>query len=466
MITRELLHSPQALKNIKVAVLGLGVSNIPVVRFLNKYGAQIVICDKRVAEKISVASEFKAMGHEFFGGEDYLKVLTERKFDVVVRTPGIRPDCPEILAALAAGAHMTSEIELVFDLASCPIVAVTGSDGKTTTTTLIAEMLRESGITTHCGGNIGKPLIEEVLDYSPEDIIVLELSSFQLMTMKQSPPYSLITNLSPNHLNWHLDYQEYVAAKLNIAKCQTPENIVVLNADNQDLQEITGQLPGKILLFSRQNAVNRGACIIDGMMVLRRPEGNLAICKPNELQLLGLHNVENVLAAAALAYEAGASIIAIRKVAREFTGVEHRLEKVRVLKGITFYNDSIASSPTRALAAIESFESPMIIIAGGSDKYVPFDEFAEAVAQKVKALVLLGQTAQKIEDATRVALAKNGRNMPMIHVQTLEEAVQASYRLAETGDVISLSPACASFDMFDNFVQRGRLYKEYVNKLD
>lgn len=466
MLTRDMLTGSEALKNYSVAVVGLGVSNIPVIRFLNNYGAKITACDRKEREQLSSSIiQLEKQGVEVISGSNYLDVLYDRRFDLIVRSPGIRPDIKQFVYAVSNGATLTSEIELVFELCKAPIIGVTGSDGKTTSTTLVALMLEHSGYSVHLGGNIGTPLIEEVLDYQENDRVVLELSSFQLMTMKKSPQYALITNLSPNHLDYHKSYQEYVDAKSNIYLWQKNNHALVLNLDNAETSLIAKLVSQRVKMFSRLKTVSEGACLIESELTLIENSCKYPICKQNEVKLVGLHNIENILGAASLAFSAGATLESIRKVAISFTGVEHRIEYVKELNGITFYNDSIASSPTRAIAGLNSFTDNIVLIAGGSDKYVPFDNFGEVVANRVKSLVLLGKTTDKIYTSTVNALKKQSKEMTIKKTQSLEEAVKTAYNLAESGDVVLLSPACASFDMFKNFVERGNLFKQYVQSL-
>lgn len=466
MLTREFIADREKMKDYSVAVIGLGISNIPVIRFLSRYGANITACDRKEITQLgeSKVAELKSLGVELSCGSDYLDVLYNRKFDLIVRSPGLRPDLPQLIHAVNNGAMLTSEIELLFGLCQAPIVGVTGSDGKTTTTSLIASMLNSSGFQVHLGGNIGTPLIEEVLSYQDDEIVVLELSSFQLMTMKKSPAYSLITNISPNHLDYHKSYQEYVDAKCNIYKWQEDNGVLVLNEDNEETAALS-KTRDNIITYSRLNKVANGACLVNGALVLINGAKIDKICDPQELKLIGSHNIENVLAAAAVARAAGAKIESIREVATTFTGVEHRLEFVRNHGGILYYNDSSCSSPTRTIAALNSFNTGIVLIAGGSDKYVPFDELGIKIAEKAKALVLLGQTSDKIYQSTKAALDAASKDMTIVKTGSLQEAVVKASALADVGDVVLLSPACASFDMFNNFAERGLMFKNYVFSL-
>lgn len=456
------IHS---LKNSSVAVIGLGISNLPLIDFLNNYEAKIWACDYKTQEKLdpNTLRRLKEYNVTFSLGKNYLDILKQKKFDYVFRTPGVRPDKLEILKAKENGAVISSEIELVFKLAKCPIVGITGSDGKTTTTTLVAKMLEESGYNVHLGGNIGKPLVNEVINYKEDDVIVLELSSFQLMNMEESPKYALITNLSPNHLDYHESYEEYCQAKFNIFKHQDQDGFLVINEDNQDSQIVKSLHNGKLLTFSMKKQVN-GAYLNNENLILNTTKTKEIICHKDEVKLLGDHNIENILAAATLAYYAGANLSSIRDVATSFNGVKHRLEFIREVDQVKFYNDSIASSPTRAIAGLKSFDKKVILIAGGSDKYISFDEFGKEVVKRVKHLILLGQTADKIYGCVKKHM-KNNSNLSIESVENLSQAIYNAKEVAEKGDIILLSPACASFDMFKNFEQRGDMFRDIVNKL-
>lgn len=454
-----------SLKNKDIAVLGLGISNLPLIDFLSQINANITACDYKAKDNLDKDIYNKLMDKnvEFSLGDSYLEILTSKSFDYVFRTPGIRPDKKEILVAKEKGAIISSEIELVFNLAKCPIVGITGSDGKTTTTTLISEVLKRDGFNVHLGGNIGKPLVNEVLSYKQNDIIVLELSSFQLMGMEVSPKYSLITNLSPNHLDYHESYEEYCRAKYNIFIHQDSGGVLVLNEDNNDSRNIKELAEGSLFMFSMKEPVN-GAFLKEDKLVLVVNNNHEIICDKKEIKLLGDHNIENVLAAATISFQVGASLESIRKVATTFTGVKHRLEFVKEVNGVKYYNDSIASSPTRAIAGLNSFDKKVILIAGGSDKYISFDEFGKEVVKNVKHLVLLGQTSDKIQKSVE----KNMKKDSTLSVQRVENLTQAIYNareVAHKGDVVLLSPACASFDMFKNFEQRGDMFKEIVSNI-
>lgn len=455
MTLQEYLAS---LQGKRVTVMGIGVSNQPLLRLLAASGASITARDKKTREQLgALAGELEALGIRLVLGEDYLAGV---EADVVFRTPGMRPDVPALVQARAAGAEITSEMEVFFKVCPCPILAVTGSDGKTTTTSVIAEMLRASGKTVWVGGNIGTPLLDQAGRMQATDRVVLELSSFQLMTMEQSPAVAVITNLSPNHLDWHRGMEEYVEAKCNLFRHQDKSGVVVLNRDNETSWALRDTAPGQVRRFSRQNGSGEGAALLDGMLCLN----GQPVVAARDIRIPGVHNVENYLAAmAALDGEVPYDVMA--RVAKEFAGVEHRIEFVREVRGVKWYNDSIGTSPSRTLAGLASFDQPLLLIAGGYDKKIPFDALGAAIPGKVKHLLLCGVTAEKIEAAVKAAPDYAPGRPHIHHFDNLADTVQGAAKLAQRGDVVLLSPACAAFDQFPNFAVRGRFFKERVYEL-
>lgn len=435
-----------------VAVVGIGVSNLPLIDFLLRCGAKVTACDKKERTEIEeTASKLESEGVGLKLGKDYLNALD---FNFIFKSPGIRPDIPEFKEAEENGATVTSEMELFFELCPCEIIAVTGSDGKTTTTTLIGEMLKKEGYICHIGGNIGKPLVAEVENMKESDKAVLELSSFQLFTMKKSPDVAVITNISPNHLDWHVDYDEYIDAKKNIMKFQRASDVLVVNADNDITSNIGCQAKGKVRTFSSANDAT--VRLKDGAVYC----GEEKIITVSDIKIPGAHNVENYMAAIA-AVRDYVSNETISHVAKNFGGVEHRIEFVREVGGVKFYNDSIASSPTRTMAALKSFDKKLILIAGGYDKKIPFDELGVEINKKVSELVLVGHTAEKIKKAVETA----GKETNITVCNDFEQAVLTAYKKAKPGDIVVLSPACASFDLFKNFMIRGETFKNIVNSI-
>lgn len=449
-----------SLKNKSVAVIGIGVSNTPLLRLLLKEGIDVTACDKREANALgSLGQELSASGCKLQLGEDYLKGLSQ---DVIFRTPGLRPDVPELLAAQEKGSVLTSEMEVFFEVCPCTMIAVTGSDGKTTTTTIISELLKAAGKTVHVGGNIGHPLLCEADGIQQDDFAVLELSSFQLMTMTHSPHIAVVTNLAPNHLDMHRDMAEYVAAKENIFRHQTAGDIAVFNLDNDITREQSSRAVGEVRYFSRKAEPADGVFLRGNAILCRKNNQERQIMTTEDIRLPGVHNIENYMAAVA-AVDGLVPDEVIREFARNFGGVEHRIELVRTYHGARFYNDSIASSPSRTIAGLRSFKEKVILIAGGYDKHIPFDVLGPEIVEHVKALVLCGATAGKIRQAVEQAAGYAPGKPKILEVAPFQNAVEAARDLAEKGDVVTLSPACAAFDQFKNFAERGKTFKEIVN---
>lgn len=449
-----------SLQNKTVAVIGIGVSNRPLIELLLDRDVAVTACDKKSREALgAVGDELEAHGCRLKLGEGYLSGLTE---DVIFRTPGMRPDLPQLTEAVQRGSVLTSEMEVFFDVCPCPKIAVTGSDGKTTTTTIIAELLKRAGKTVHLGGNIGHPLLAETGTMKPEDVAVLELSSFQLMTMARSPHIAVITNLAPNHLDVHKDFQEYINAKENIFTHQTGQDIAVFNADNPYTAEEASRAPGRARLFSRKKELADGVFLRGEAIIARYAGAERQVMTTSDIKLPGVHNIENYLAAIA-AVDGLVPDETIRDFAREFGGVEHRIELVRTRNGVRWYNDSIASSPSRTIAGLNSFPGKVILIAGGKDKGIPYDALGPVVNDHVKLLLLCGATAGVIRRA--VEQSDNYDGLEILDVADYHEAVSIADRRAREGDVVILSPASTSFDRFANFMERGKVFKEIVNQL-
>jgi UDP-N-acetylmuramoylalanine--D-glutamate ligase len=451
------------LRGRRVAMLGIGRSNNPLVKMFISKGAQVTVCDRRSREKLgSVTDELESAGAALRLGDDYLKELDA---DMIFRTPGINFNLPELIGARARGIPVTSEMEVFFDLCPCRIIAVTGSDGKTTTTSVIADMLRREGLRVHLGGNIGRPLLPELEDIRPEDVAVAELSSFQLISMRRSPDVAVITNLSPNHLDVHRDMDEYIAAKKNILLHQNAFGRAVLNLDNPLTASMASEARGRLYMFSRKSEPALG-CYADskGVIFMRDGDGAHEVMAASDILIPGVHNLENYLAAICAVWGM-AGVRSIRDTARSFAGVEHRIEFVRELGGVRYYNDSIATSPTRTIAGLNAFDQKVILIAGGYDKHIPFTALGPKIMEKVKCLVLVGNTSDKIEAAVRAVPCYAPGKPPIIKAQSLEEAFAAAQNAAESGDIVTLSPACASFDKFKDFEARGNAFKNLVNAL-
>ena len=449
----------QSLRGKRVTFCGIGRSHLPLMDLFLEKGAVVSARDKRTREQLGEqGDQLEAKGVRLILGEDYLQNLDE---DIIFRTPGMRYHLPQLEEARARGQAVTSEMEVFFQLCPCKIYAVTGSDGKTTTTSIIAELLKAQGKTVHLGGNIGKPLLPEIETIAPEDVAVVELSSFQLISMRESPDVAVVTNLSPNHLDVHKDMQEYIDAKKNILLHQGAFSRTVLNAGNEITASFAPEVRGDCWMFRRGGPVDRGVWC-DGEAVYVQGEKLLEV---SQIKIPGWHNVENYMAAIAAVW-GDVEPQTIRQVAETFAGVEHRAEFVRELGGVKYYNDSIATSPTRVISGMLSlFPQKIVMIAGGYDKHIPFEPLGPAVCDKVKTLILLGATAQKIQDAVTAAPQYREGNPEILRVETMEQAVEAAAAHAQPGDIVSLSPACAAFDLYPNFEVRGRHFKEIVNKL-
>ena len=447
------------IKDKKVGVVGIGVSNIPLIKFLVKLGAEVTAFDQKGEKALGdIVPEFKSQGVKFELGEGYLDRLTG--FDVIFKTPSMRIDSEALVKAKEEGTYITSEMEEFVKYCKGKVYAVTGSDGKTTTTTIISKLLIEEGFKTWVGGNIGTPLFAQIEEIEEKDMVVLELSSFQLMTMKEEVDVAVCTNLAPNHLDMHKDMQEYIDAKKNIFLYQNAGDVLVVNRENDITYGFEKEAKGEIREFSSMRVIENGAYFEDGVLYLEGKE----VCKKENIVIKGMHNVENYLAAFA-ATKDDVSFASMKKVAETFGGVEHRCELVREIDGVKYYNDSIASSPTRTLAGLRAFERKVIIIVGGYDNHIPFEPLANEGYPYIKELILMGDTKDKIKEVFDKLEEEKGIKVNMHIVNSLEEAVNKAKELAVDGDVVTLSPACASFDMFPNFMARGNAFKDIVNNL-
>lgn len=452
------------MKQSRVAFVGTGVTNGDIIRLFRKKGIAVTLLDRKSPEQLGdVYQEFQALGVQFCLGDTYLDNLTD--FDIVFRSPGMYYHHEKLQAARAAGVVITSEMEVFFSLCPCKIYAVTGSDGKTTTTTLIAEFLSHAGFRVHKGGNIGRALLPIIEEIREDDVAVVELSSFQLLSMRQSPDVAVITNIAPNHLDVHGTMEEYIAAKTNLIAHQDAFSRTVLNQDNARTMELTSMVRGTLRTFSRQEQPTYGAFLRDDGMLCYADNGNVTpVVHKDQIRIPGMHNVENYLAAISAVW-GEVSIPDIQYVAENFGGVEHRIEFVRELHGVKWYNDSIATSPTRVLAGLRSFSQKLIVIMGGYDKKIPFEPMADTVCQQVKLVLLMGVTADKIENAIRASQYYRDGAPELVHVHSMKEAVLEAQKRAIPGDIVTLSPACASFDLYPNFEARGNHFKKLVKEL-
>ena len=443
-----------SLKGKRIAVLGLGVSNRPLVRLLLSFGCTVIGCDKTERDRLdNEVLELEKQGCTLRLGEGYLQNLSA---DIVFRTPGMHPENPALQMLRSTGAQITSEMDTFFKLCPCPIIAVTGSDGKTTTTTLIAKILERAGKKVWLGGNIGTPLLPLCPQMTKEDIAVVELSSFQLIDMTESSQVAVVTNLAPNHLDVHKDMDEYVQAKKNIFAFQNKVDRLIVNADNEITDTFVGN--GLTCKFSRKGMAD--VYLQDGVIY----RGQTPVLATSDILIPGIHNVENYMAAI-LAVENMADDDHIRDVARTFGGVEHRIEFVRVKDGVKFYNDSIASSPSRTIAGLRSFSQKVILIAGGYDKHIPYDVLGPEICEHVKALFVNGATATQIRDAVLQAPGYCTGNPEIVECADFSDAVKQASQYAKDGDIVLMSPASAAFDQFKNFMHRGDFYKKLVMEL-
>ena len=453
----------ESIKNKRIAVIGIGVSNEPLIELLLNKGCHVTACDRRSMEEMGEEGrKLEAMGAELKLGEDYLEGLDQ---DIIFRTPGLMPFDPHLEAAKARGSLVTSEMEVFMALCPCPIIAVTGSDGKTTTTTIISELLKAAGYNVHLGGNIGHPLLCETGEIREQDVTVLELSSFQLHSMRCCPDVAVITNLSPNHLDKHKDFQDYIDAKRAVFEQQTEAHRLVLNRDDSHSAYYASFAKAPISYFSDKGNVQNGAICEDGVIYRVIDGQRRPVMEAKDIRLPGEHNLLNYLAAFA-ATEGWVSDRVCAQVARTFAGVEHRLEQVRVLHGVTYINDSIGTSPTRTSAGLHALKTKPIVIAGGYDKHLPFDGLGDELCLLSKRVFLTGDTAQRIKEAILASKYYAQSQLEVTVIDDFKETVLAAAASAGEGDIVLLSPACAAFDKFKNFMERGKYFKKIVMELE
>lgn len=463
-VNEKLVEFNNYLRNRKVAIIGLGVSNLPLLDYLHNLSAKVTVFDDRNIEEIpkDIMDKITKYTFEFSLEKNNLTKLVG--FDIIFRSPSCMPTKKELVEEEKRGAIITSEIEMLMEMAPCKVIGVTGSDGKTTTTSLIYSIVKEAGYNAYLGGNIGKPLFTNLKNIVPEDIIVLELSSFQLMNMTVSPDIAVITNVTPNHLNIHSSYEEYIDAKKNIFKNQNENGILVINYDNDITKKCKLEANGKVVLFSSKEKLDNGIIVDDD--VIKECEDRLRkhIINTSDVHLRGTHNYENI-AAAIGATKSLVDTEIIVKAIKEFKGVEHRLEFIREINGVKWYNDSIGTSPTRTIAGLNSFKEDIILIAGGYDKNLDYEPIAKPIVDNVKGLILIGKTATKIYEAVNKELIKQNKELDIYMCDEFAETVNTANKIAKQGQIVLFSPASASFDLFKNFAQRGERFKELVNKL-
>lgn len=451
-------------KNRRIAIIGLGVSNIPLLDYFHDKKSKVTVFDGREIEKIPKEAMDKITDYsmEFSFGKKYLSKLTN--FDIIIRSPSCLPTTPEIEAEEKKGALVTTEIELLMKMCPCKIIGITGSDGKTTTTTLISEILKKAGYVCHTGGNIGTPLFTRLNEIKPEDVVVLELSSFQLMGMEVSPDIAVVTNVTPNHLDIHKDLEEYIEAKKNIYKYQNKNGIVVLNYDNEITRDYSIYAKGKNIFFSSKEKLDNGY-IVDGD-IIKECDDKLRkhILNTKQIHLKGIHNFENICAAIAATKTLVDIDVAIQTIS-EFKGVPHRIEFVKEINGVKWYNDSASTTPSRTISGLNAFHQKVVLIAGGSDKNLDYMPIAKPILDKVKVLVLMGKTSEKIFNAVKEEAERQDRNIDIYQADSLTQAIILAKRYSRKNDVVLFSPASASFDMFKNMYDRGDQFRAIVNKM-
>ena len=461
----------KSIKGKRIAILGMGVSNKPSVEYFIGQKAIPVCFDKKEEKDIDedLLSFLKENNIECYFGKDNLDHL--KGFDYIFRSPSIRPDTPQIAEAVNNGAILTSEIEQVLELSPSHIIGITGSDGKSTTTSIIYNIIKNAGLKCFLGGNIGFPLFTRICEMEPDDYVVLELSSFQLLTFTKSPEIAIVTNVTPNHLDIHKGYDEYINAKKNIFINQKPDDLVILNYDNEITKNFANEAKGKVAFFSHKVKLEDGIFFDEEDRTIKAGfEGKIHnLVRQKDMKLIGEHNCENACAAIAATKDIVKTGI-IKKTIEEFPGVEHRLEFIRSINNIPWYNDSIGTSPTRTIAGLLSFEQKLVLIAGGYDKNLEYEPIAKPVIDNCSKLILMGQTADKIEKAVTDEINKEKEqginvNLPIFRCETLEDTVKKALEVAEEGEIVLFSPASASFDLFKNFEERGNKFKQLVNDL-
>lgn len=460
----KLIEFEEYIKNREVAIIGLGVSNLPLIDYFHDKKSNVTVFDSREIGEIpkEIVDKVTNYAMEMSLGKGYLNKL--HGFDLILRSPSCLPTVPELEEEANRGAIVTTEVELLMKMCPAEVIGVTGSDGKTTTTTLISEILKKAGYNCYVGGNIGTPLFTKLHEIMPDDKVVLELSSFQLMGMEVSPNISVITNITPNHLNVHKDYEEYIEAKKNIFKYQDRDGIVILNYDNEITRNCSAEVKGKVIFFSSKEKLDNGYIVDDDVIKECDDKLRKHIVSTKELTIRGKHNYENICAAVATT-KTLVDISTAIEVIKTFPGVEHRIEFVKEINGVKWYNDSASSTPSRTISGLNAFDEEIVLIAGGADKNLDYTPIAKPILDKVKTLILMGQTSGKIFDAVKEAEENENKEINIYMVNNLQQAVILAKRYSTPGQVVLFSPASTSFDMFKNMYDRGHQFKDIVNKM-
>ncbi len=448
----------------KIAILGLGISGLALAKFFDRRGIRVVGCDRD--KKPEHLDQFRKFNLELRLGPEYLLGLED--FDIIFVSPGVPKDLPEIRRARNRGVEISSEIQLFFKICPCDIVGITGTNGKSTTTTLVGEFLKTLATSGRkskvlIGGNIEETVIDKLDELDNDSLVVLELSSFQLEDLKQSPHIAVFLNITPDHLDRHESFESYLQAKCNIFRHQKNNDFLILNFDDPQLTPLRGKAPGNLIGFSCQQELKEGAFLLGDKLQVRWKDKTWPVVSVSDLLLPGQHNISNVLASIMVATLLEVPLNSIREILLKFKGLEHRIEFVDEIDGVKYYNDSKATTPHSTIAALRSFQNSIILIAGGYDKQVSFQELAkEIVKSQIHALILLGETADKIERAV-LEVAKD--KIKILKVPSLKEAVKLASQISTPSDIVLFSPACASFDMFKNFKQRGKIFKDLIKAL-
>lgn len=444
----------------KILVLGAGISGISVAYILRKLGAEVILSDAKPEEMLNKDfSLLREAGVKLVLGNQNEKLLAEINY--IILSPGISIYIPLVKAAQDRGITVMSEIEVAYRLCPAPIIAVTGTNGKTTTTTLIGEMLKTTGKEVVVGGNIGAALSQEVAEINSDGIVAAEISSFQLEgAIKFHPHIAVVLNITPDHLDRHHSMDIYIGMKEKVFSQQSDKDYVILNYDDKTVRDMADKAPSQVMFFSRQAGLPAGIFVKNGIITIHWQGKTIEVCPVEQMQIRGAHNVENALAACGAAYLSGVNIADMAKILREFPGVEHRIEPVAVINNVAYYNDSKATNPESSIKALEAFPGNVILIAGGRDKNTDLTEFMKLIKEKTVHLILLGEAKERFNQA---AILHGVRNIHQ--VADFTDAVRLASELAQPSQVVLLSPACSSYDMFDNYEERGRVFKELVHRL-
>jgi UDP-N-acetylmuramoylalanine--D-glutamate ligase len=451
----------------RVLIIGAARQGLALARFLSRQGAQVTLNDQRPAEKLqAVMDDMASFGVAWALGEHPLSLLDAT--DLVCLSGGVPLTLPLVQEAVRRGLPLSNDSQIFMEAVPCPVIGITGSSGKTTTTTLVGRMAAaalEPAVKVWVGGNIGLPLIDHLHKIQPEDLVVLELSSFQLEQMTISPQIGAVLNITPNHLDRHGTFEAYTAAKARLVEHQQPGDTIILGREDQGAWSLAERVRGRLVTFGFQRPPQgqTGTFVENDRIYLQHNDEDFVLMPQEIVKLRGAHNVLNTLAACAIAYAAGFPAEAMVEGVRDFRGVPHRLEYIRSLRGAAWYNDSIATAPERTLAAIRSFDEPLVLLLGGRDKDLPWEELADEVRRRVDHVILFGEAAPKI--ASAIGPIINGTRLTLNRCESLEQAVQVAAQIAETGDVVLLAPGATSFDEFRDFEERGEVFRSWVQEL-